>query len=218
LAAQRRLEVIDTEKQEVRAALAQAVADRDLAQLNLGFTELRAPIDGMVGNRSARTGAYATVGAQLISLVPAHGLWVDANFKESQLAQIRPGDWRPRSRPMCCVDRRFTGTSPACATILNDRANLHFLRLAEHLNTANSAMADLLQRVTAADMAKWGGDAVHGHAAALKQLWSLTRREAQTQTFADAFLVIGACFLVATLMVPLTRKVAPPAASSADAH
>jgi membrane fusion protein (multidrug efflux system) len=44
-----------------------------------------------VGNRSARTGAYATVGAQLISLVPAHGLWVDANFKESQLADMRPG-------------------------------------------------------------------------------------------------------------------------------
>jgi len=52
-AAQPRLEAIDTEKQEVRAALAQAVADRDLAKPNLGFTELRAPIDGMVGNRSA---------------------------------------------------------------------------------------------------------------------------------------------------------------------
>ena len=71
------------------AALAGAIADRDTAQLNLGYTELRAPIDGTVGNRSARTGAYATVGAQLISLVPAHGLWVDANFKESQLARMR---------------------------------------------------------------------------------------------------------------------------------
>jgi membrane fusion protein (multidrug efflux system) len=90
-AAQRRLDVIDTQKQQTRAALAQAEADRDLAQLNLGYTELRAPIDGTVGNRSARTGAYAMVGAQLISLVPAHGLWVDANFKESQLAHIRPG-------------------------------------------------------------------------------------------------------------------------------
>jgi membrane fusion protein, multidrug efflux system len=90
-AAQRRLEVIDTQKQEMQAALAQAVADRDLAQLNLGFTELRAPIDGTVGNRSARAGAYATIGAQLIALVPARGLWVDANFKESQLARIRPG-------------------------------------------------------------------------------------------------------------------------------
>ena len=90
-AAQRRLDVIDTQKQQAQAALAQAVADHDLAQLNLGYTELRAPIDGTVGNRSARTGAYAMVGAQLISLVPAHGLWVDANFKESQLAHIRPG-------------------------------------------------------------------------------------------------------------------------------
>ncbi len=69
----------------------QAIAERDLARLNLGYTELRAPIDGVVGNRSARNGAYAMVGAQLISLVPAHGLWVDANFKESQLAHIRPG-------------------------------------------------------------------------------------------------------------------------------
>ena len=90
-AAQRKLDVIDTQKQQTEAALAQAIAERDLAQLNLGYTELRAPIDGVVGNRSARAGAYAMVGAQLISLVPAHGLWVDANFKESQLAHIRPG-------------------------------------------------------------------------------------------------------------------------------
>jgi hypothetical protein len=42
------------------------------------------------------------------------------------------------------------------------------------------------------------GDAVHGHTAALKRLWSITWREAQTQTYADAFLAIGACFVVAT--------------------
>jgi membrane fusion protein, multidrug efflux system len=90
-AAQRRLDIIETQKQQAAAALAGAIADRDTAQLNLGYTELRAPIDGTVGNRSARAGAYATVGAQLISLVPAHGLWVDANFKESQLARMRAG-------------------------------------------------------------------------------------------------------------------------------
>jgi membrane fusion protein, multidrug efflux system len=90
-AAQRQLDVIDTQKQQTTAALAGAIADRDIAQLNLGYTELRAPIDGTVGNRSARAGAYATVGAQLIALVPAHGLWVDANFKESQLARMHPG-------------------------------------------------------------------------------------------------------------------------------
>jgi membrane fusion protein, multidrug efflux system len=90
-AAQRQLDVIATQKQQTEAALAGAIADRDTAQLNVGYTELRAPIDGTVGNRSARTGAYATIGAQLISLVPAHGLWVDANFKESQLAHMRAG-------------------------------------------------------------------------------------------------------------------------------
>lgn len=90
-AAQRELDVIATQKQQTQAALDAAIADRDMAQLNLSYTELRAPIDGTVGNRSAQLGAYATIGTELISLVPSHGLWIDANFKENQLAHIRPG-------------------------------------------------------------------------------------------------------------------------------
>src|SRR5581483_6658786 len=87
----RQLDVIDSQAQQARAALAQAQADRVLAELNLSYTEVRAPLEGTVGNRSARPGAYATIGAQLMSLVPARGLWVDANFKESQLARMRAG-------------------------------------------------------------------------------------------------------------------------------
>jgi membrane fusion protein (multidrug efflux system) len=90
-AARRELEVIATQKQQAHAALAVARAERDLARLNLSYTELRAPMDGIVGNRSAQVGAYATVGSQLISLVPTRGLWIDANFKENQLAQMHPG-------------------------------------------------------------------------------------------------------------------------------
>jgi membrane fusion protein (multidrug efflux system) len=90
-AARQQLEVIETEKQQAAAALAQAVADREIARLDLGYTELRAPIDGTIGNRSVRVGAYATVGVQLLSVVPARGLWVDANFKESQIALLQPG-------------------------------------------------------------------------------------------------------------------------------
>ncbi|MEJ1976159.1 MAG: HlyD family secretion protein [Acetobacteraceae bacterium] len=90
-AAQRQIAVIDTQKQQAEAALAGAVADRDTAQLNLGYTELRSPIDGMIGNRSARVGAFATIGAQFLSVVPARGLWVDANFKENQLAGMHKG-------------------------------------------------------------------------------------------------------------------------------
>ncbi|HTH49592.1 MAG TPA: DHA2 family efflux MFS transporter permease subunit [Candidatus Limnocylindria bacterium] len=105
-----------------------------------------------------------------------------------------------------------------CATILNDRANLHFLHLAEHLNSANTAMQSMLHGVSARFVAVTGGDLVHGQAAAMKKLWSLTWREAQVQTYADAFAVIAGCLLIATVMVPLMRKVAAPTAPSADAH
>ena len=90
-AAERQLDVIDTQKRQTGAALAEAEANVDLARLNVSYTELRAPIAGVVGNRSARTGAYAAIGTQLISIVPAKGLWIDANFKESQLARMREG-------------------------------------------------------------------------------------------------------------------------------
>jgi len=90
-ASERQLDVIDTEKREAEATLAAALADRQTARLNLSYTVLRAPIDGTVGNRSAQLGAFAAIGAQLLSLVPARGLWVDANFKENQLAHMRQG-------------------------------------------------------------------------------------------------------------------------------
>lgn len=91
LAAQRQLDVIATQKQQARAALEQARADRDMARLNVGYTELRAPVDGVIGNRRARVGAYAAAGTQLLSVVPTTGLWIDANFKEDQLTHMHPG-------------------------------------------------------------------------------------------------------------------------------
>jgi MFS transporter, DHA2 family, multidrug resistance protein len=106
----------------------------------------------------------------------------------------------------------------ACGTILNDRTNLHFLRLAEHLNNTNTAMIETLRRTGAHAASLSGGDAVMGHAIALRQLWTLTMREAQTQTYADAFLALMVCLGIATVMVPLMRKVGPPKAPVADAH
>ncbi|VVD60619.1 HlyD family secretion protein [Pandoraea commovens] len=91
VAAERQLDVIATQKQQAQAALAQAVAERDIAKLNVEYTVLRAPVDGTIGNRRARPGAYAQAGTQLLAVVPAHGLWVDANFKEGQVAHLRPG-------------------------------------------------------------------------------------------------------------------------------
>src|ERR1700756_1012250 len=105
-----------------------------------------------------------------------------------------------------------------CGTILNDRTNLHFLRLAEHLNSTNAAMQGTLHRISARFAAANGEDVAHGHAVALKKLWSLTYREARVQTFADAFLVITVSLAIATMAVPLLRKIPPPAAPPADAH
>jgi MFS transporter, DHA2 family, multidrug resistance protein len=105
-----------------------------------------------------------------------------------------------------------------CGTILNDRTNLHFLHLAEHLNSSNSSAQALLNGVAAADAAHQNGDLVHGTASALHQLWALTFREAQTQAFADAFLAIMVCLVVATILIPLMKKVLPPSAPPADAH
>ncbi len=90
-AAERQRDVIDAARLELVAALAAAVAERETARLNLGYTELRAPVDGVVGNRSAQVGAYVTPGRSCCRWCRPSGLWVDANFKESQLARIRPG-------------------------------------------------------------------------------------------------------------------------------
>ena len=90
-AARRQLGVIDSQRRQAEAALAQAQAELEVARLNLSYTELRAPVDGVIGNRRARTGAYATSASQLLVVVPSHGLWIDANFKEDQLARLRVG-------------------------------------------------------------------------------------------------------------------------------
>jgi len=90
-AAEQQLTVLDTGIDEANAAVAEAKADRRAAELRLGYAEIRSPIDGYVGNRSVRVGAYVSEGAYLLTVVPAHELWIDANFKEDQLARIAAG-------------------------------------------------------------------------------------------------------------------------------
>jgi DHA2 family multidrug resistance protein len=105
-----------------------------------------------------------------------------------------------------------------CGTLLNDRTNLHFLHLAEHLNAGNPAVQGLLTQVAGSEAGHWGGDIAHGYAAALRQLWALTFREAQTQAFGDTFLVIMVCLIAAMVLIPIMSKVLPPSAPSSDAH
>ncbi|MBV8047910.1 MAG: DHA2 family efflux MFS transporter permease subunit [Paludibacterium sp.] len=104
-----------------------------------------------------------------------------------------------------------------CATLLNNRTNLHFYRLAEHLAAPNEAMNGWVQTMAGQAQALTGDAALSG-AAALRQLGALALREARTMAFADCFLAVMVCLLLATLMVPLMRKAPPSQGPSADAH
>ncbi len=90
-AARQQLNVLGAQIAQAEATVSQARADLETARLDLGYTEIRSPIDGYVGNRAAQVGAYVGQGTYLISVIPSDGLWVDANFKEDQLAQMAPG-------------------------------------------------------------------------------------------------------------------------------
>lgn len=105
-----------------------------------------------------------------------------------------------------------------CGTILNDRTNLHALRIAERLTPANTAMDGLLHGVTSRFAAAVGGDMVRAQAAAVRQLGALALREARVMSFSDAFLALLACLIAAACAVPLMRKAGAPVARSADAH
>ena len=90
-AAKQQLAVIDAQKREEEARLLQARATQQLAQNDLDNTVIRAPVDGVAGNRAGQTGQYVKPGTQLLSLVPLPQVYVTANFKETQLTRMRPG-------------------------------------------------------------------------------------------------------------------------------
>jgi membrane fusion protein, multidrug efflux system len=73
------------------AQAARAKASLDQAELNLTYTKIVAPVDGVVGNRNAQVGQNVQVGQEMLSLVPLNDIWVTANFKETQLEHMRPG-------------------------------------------------------------------------------------------------------------------------------
>ena len=103
-----------------------------------------------------------------------------------------------------------------CAAILNDRTNFHFDAIAAHLTPANNAMMRFMA-ATQQHFAALPGSLDQGRTAALKQLFRLAYREAQTLAFADAFRAIMAAFAIATVLVPLMRNVTPKPLP-ADAH
>src|SRR5882724_6890429 len=87
----KQVDLLKAEIVQANAALARAQALQSQAELNLEYTSITAPIDGVVGNRSLRIGQFVQAGTQLMSVVPVAGAYVVANFKETQLTDVRTG-------------------------------------------------------------------------------------------------------------------------------
>ena len=90
-ASKQQLVLIEADIAQATAAISQAEADVRSSRLNLSYAEVRSPLDGYIANRAAQIGAYVSPGSFLLTVIPAHQLWVDANFKEDQVAHMRPG-------------------------------------------------------------------------------------------------------------------------------
>ncbi len=89
--AERQVDLLKAEIAQAVAASARASALQRQAELNLGYTTITAPIDGVVGNRSLRVGQFVQAGTQLMSVVPVEGAYVVANYKETQLTDVHEG-------------------------------------------------------------------------------------------------------------------------------
>jgi membrane fusion protein (multidrug efflux system) len=89
--ASKQVELLRAEIAQANAASSRANALQHQAELNLSYTTIVAPIDGVAGNRTLRAGQYVQAGTQLMSLVPASGAYVIANFKETQLTNVQAG-------------------------------------------------------------------------------------------------------------------------------
>jgi membrane fusion protein (multidrug efflux system) len=91
IAAQRNLRVLAAQKIEAERLGDELQTALDRANRDLSFTQVRAPFDGIVGNRAVQPGQYVQAGTRLLALVPPETAYVEANFKETQLANLKPG-------------------------------------------------------------------------------------------------------------------------------
>ncbi|MGO7896401.1 HlyD family secretion protein [Rhizobium ruizarguesonis] len=114
--AQNKVPVLQTEREQTVAQRDRAAAAAHQAELNLSYTDIVAAVDGTVGARSIRVGQYVTSGTQLMAVVPLHAVYVVANFKETQLTYISPGqsvEIKVDSFPDISIKGHVDSVSPA---------------------------------------------------------------------------------------------------------
>ena len=151
------LNVLESQRAQAVVALEGQKAARDLASINLGYTRIVAPVDGMVSERRVRPGQYLSVGTQVISLVPLPNVWVIANYKETQMTNIRVGQTARvtvDAFPGKVLHGRVDSWSPASgaefALLPPDNATGNFTKVVQRIPVkivldADPSLADLLR-------------------------------------------------------------------------
>jgi len=139
-AARDNVEVTRAQQAEARALLAELQTSLAKAERDLGFTTVRAPVDGTFSNRLVNIGDFVAVGQRLGNLVPLDEVYIDANFKETQLKRIRPG--QPVTISVDAYGhRKFAGVvdsiSPAAGSVFTllppDNATGNFTKIVQRL-------------------------------------------------------------------------------------
>ncbi|MFE1598049.1 efflux RND transporter periplasmic adaptor subunit [Methylobacterium sp. ID0610] len=141
---QQRLEQAQATEQGARAAYDQAVADRDLAKLNLARSEVRASVNGRISNLELRPGSYVATGKAVMALVDSDTLHVEGYFEETKLDRIRIGD--PVSVHLMGGSRDLTGRVESVAAGIEDRERSAGANLLANVNPT-FAWVRLAQRV-----------------------------------------------------------------------
>jgi membrane fusion protein (multidrug efflux system) len=89
--AEKQISVLQAQLEQARANLAQQQASEHQAELNLSYTTITAPFDGTIGVRNIQVGQYVQPGTQLMAVVPLHEVYITANYEETQLTHVQPG-------------------------------------------------------------------------------------------------------------------------------
>ncbi|KQX24782.1 MULTISPECIES: HlyD family secretion protein [unclassified Ensifer] len=139
-AQKQRIAVLAAQREAAVAAVAQAEAARDLSQIDLESTVVRAPVGGVIGNRQVRVGRFVVPGTSLLDIVPVDDVWVVANFKETQLEHIQPGqrvririDGYPGQVLEGTVDSFAPGSGSAFSLLPSDNATGNFVRVVQRV-------------------------------------------------------------------------------------
>jgi membrane fusion protein (multidrug efflux system) len=139
-AAEQRMGMLRAQLAKAEAELAHDRAVQDQAALNVSYTTIVAPVDGVVGNRTLRAGQYVQAGTQLMAVVPVDSVYIVANFKETQLTDVRAGqkatvdvDTFPGTTVKGHVDSLAPASGQEFALLPPDNATGNFTKIVQRI-------------------------------------------------------------------------------------